>query len=497
MSDPAEPGVRPEVGWHYRPSSGLFGDPKPVHWRGVTHVFFQNSPGDGSFEAMRWAHVASRDLVRWERLPDALVPEPGGPDAYGCWTGSVVRVGEGFQLFYTGVGGPDGRHQSVCRAFSDDLVHWRRDPANPLLLPAAPFATHPGAAWRDPQVVAADDGYHLLLTADLAGTPAALRGVVAHFHSADLERFEPRGVLYYPGDVHRCECPDLIREHEREVLIYSDFGVQVRERTAGGRFHGAAAPQLDDFRFYAAKTAAGPAGRRLMFAFLFGRRAPAGPTSDSSPWEWGGVMALPREVDVAPEGSLRVRPVPELEALRAEALPSEPDAPVGHGQWAVDDAGGARLEPETGHPGAPELAYRLLGRLPPQAELDVEFARSTEASRQFGLLLGCDRALTRGYALEVDLERGWLTLRRLLPETNPAELGLQRVALPVGAGGERLRLRAFLDHTVLEVFVDDRVSLSGRLYDVADETDRWWGMLTRGRALTLTRACAWRLALPS
>lgn len=494
MSDPDDPGAATEVGWHFRPVAGLFGDPKPVHWKGVTHVFFQNSPGAGGFEGMRWAHAASRDLVHWERLPDALVPEPDGCDAYGCWTGSVVRVGNGFQLFYTGVGGSDGRRQTVCRAFSDDLVRWRRDPANPLLLPAAPFATGPHAAWRDPQVVLADDGYHLLLTADLAGAPAAMRGVLAHFHSVDLERFEPRGVLYYPGDVHRCECPDLVRAGDREVLLYSDFGVQIRERRPDGRFRAADPPQLDDFRFYAAKTAVAK-DRRLMFAFLFGRRAPAGPPSDSSPWEWGGVMALPREVEVASDGSLRVRPVAELAALRREPLVTEPEAAAGHGRWVEDASGFRSLETDGDLPGAAEVAYGLLGRLPRQAELDVEVGLDAGSAGRFGLLVGCDRSLTRGYALEVDLTRGWLTLRRLLPETNPADLGLQRVALPARRHGDRLRLRVFLDHTVLEAFADDRVSLSGRLYDVTDDHDRWWGALSRDGRLTFRASRAWRLAL--
>ncbi|MEJ2291066.1 MAG: GH32 C-terminal domain-containing protein [Deinococcales bacterium] len=494
MSDEALPGVPVDVGWHYRPEAGLFGDPKPIQWRGVTHVFFQNSPGDGAFEAMRWAHVASRDLLHWERLPDALVPEPGGPDAFGCWTGSVIRVGDGFQIFYTGVGEAGGRQQSVCRAFSDDLVHWRRDPRNPLVLPSSPFATGPDAAWRDPQVVVGDTGYHLLLTADLAGAPAALRGAIAHFRSTDLASWEPQGVLYYPGDVHRCECPDLIWQGDEELLLYSDFGVQLRRRGKDGRFRPADPPQLDDFRFYAAKTVLAARERRLLFAFLFGRRAPAGPPSDSSPWEWGGVMALPREVALDREGALRVWPVPELERLRRQPLTIEPHAGAGNGRWEREPDGGATLRVDGNGPDAGDVGFRLLGRLPLQAELDLEVAIDVGAARHFGLLLGCDRALTRGYALELDLDRGWLTLRRLMPETNPAELGLQRVALPTRTG-DRIRLRAFLDHTVLEAFVDDRVSLSGRLYDIEASPDRWWGVLSRNGPLRLARFQGWRLSL--
>ncbi len=494
----------PLVGWHYRPTAGLFGDPKPIHWRGWTHVFFQNSPGDGAFDGMRWAHVASRDLIRWERLPDALVPEPAGPDAFGCWTGSVVRVDDHFELFYTGVGEPDGRRQSVCRATSEDLVHWRRDPANPLLLPGAPFATGPEAAWRDPQLVRAGDGYRLLLTADLAGAPTALRGAVAQFRSTDLRTWDPMGVLYYPGDVHRCECPDLFEEGGRTTLLYSDFGVQVRWRDGEGRFRRDDPAQLDDFRFYAAKTARHEDGRRLLFAFLFGRKAETGPTGDSSPWEWGGVMALPRVVETSTDGRMRQRPAPELKRLRREQLRLTPEALPGRGAWRSD---GDVAVLSTAHAvlGPPadraDLRYRLLGPLPAQAELDLEVAvRPGGDDRPYGVLLGCDRDLSVGYVLEIDPVQRMVALRRLMPEHNPSELGLQRVAVPedVLAGGSenRLHIRLFLDHTVLEAFVNERVSLSARLYQRAGGPDRWWGVVTQNPRLSLTRLRGWRLARP-
>ena len=139
--EPADAASRAaRVALHYRPVRGRFGDPKPIVHEGRTHVYFQTSPRPDGFDTMRWGHVVSDDLLRWTPLPPALEPDAGGPDAHGCWTGCVIRDGGRFHAFYTGVGGPDGRRQTVCRAESDDLITWRKDPANPLVVPGTPFA---------------------------------------------------------------------------------------------------------------------------------------------------------------------------------------------------------------------------------------------------------------------------------------------------------------------------------------------------------------------
>lgn len=491
--------MTPECTLHFQPRRGRFGDPIPIVWEGRYHVFYQNSPDGAGFDGMRWAHAVSSDLLQWKDLPDALAPQSGGPDAFGCWTGSVIRAGDRFHCFYTGVAEPGGRGQSVCHAVSRDLVTWERDPDNPVLLPQPPFDTAPEAAWRDPQVVSDPrGGYRLLLAADLHGVAHALRGCVAEFHSDDLVHWEARGVLYHPGTVHRCECPDLISAGGRDLLLYSDFAVQVREaRTPGGDFRTPPAAVLDDFRFYAAKSALGPDGRRLLFGFLFGRDGGGGPVTDESRWEWGGVMALPRELSIDPERGVRVRPVAEAERLRAEPLPLRPS-----GGGAERPQAGAGSTPETmrlqaGAGGThAELAFALVGPHPAAAEIVVqlEVDRSRGDARvSAGLLFGCDPSLSRGYALEFDPRMGQLLLRRLLPERNSSALALQQVALP---GRSRSReFRVIIDHTVVEAFVDDRVSLSGRVYQPAASSS-YWGVFVRNAALTASGMRAWRLAQP-
>ena len=80
-------------------------------------------------------HAVSKDLENWRVLPDALHPGPRGAwDEDAVWTGSVVRRGGTWHMFYTGVRTEEGYVvQRVGSATSTDLTRWRKYPANPLI----------------------------------------------------------------------------------------------------------------------------------------------------------------------------------------------------------------------------------------------------------------------------------------------------------------------------------------------------------------------------
>ena len=495
---------------HYRPLGGRFGDPKPIVHEGRYHVFFQTSPRPDGFDTMRWGHVVSRDLLRWTPQPAALEPEAGGPDGFGCWTGCVLRVEDRFHAFYTGVGGPDGRQQTVCHAESDDLIVWRKDPANPLVVPAAPFATGPTAAWRDPQLRRLPDGgFEMVLTAELPTGPKALRACIARLLSDDLRNWRVDRVLHRPADVHRCECPEVVPLDDVFLLLYSDYGVQVRQADAPeGPYRRPSITQFDDFRWYAAKTAT-DGERRLVFGFVFDRLATAqaprksGPSvrratpsfveepDDGSPWTWGGVMAFPRELALDAEGGPALRPIDELRNLRQRPCPLDPDVAGAVGEWRIDSAGDGCAY--TGRPraDAEELAFLSMGRQ--EERFEVAFRASWSRDGVVGLVLYADEEIGIGYRLDLDRRRGDLTLRRLVPHSNPASPVLQRMPLPLDLSDE-VEVRALVDGSLIEVFVARRVAFTGRTYQ--RPRGATWGVTTRGPA-TFHGVRAWRLARPA
>ena len=116
------------------------GDVIPFFDDGTYHLFtLTPPPGTLHFPGRlrtTWRHLRSADLVHWEQLPDALSPGADGePDHDGVWTGSVLRVGDVYNIFYTGHSLESTAPQSVCRATSFDGIYWAKDPQNPISTP--------------------------------------------------------------------------------------------------------------------------------------------------------------------------------------------------------------------------------------------------------------------------------------------------------------------------------------------------------------------------
>ena len=167
------------------------GDVIPFYDDGTFHLFCLTPP-DGSLyfpERLKttWRHLRSADLVSWEELPEALAPgADGDPDRDGVWTGSVIRAGDQFHIFYTGHTLEGDTPQSVCHATSDDGISWVKDPHNPISIPDV--ARFEGKDWRDPFVFwnADEQCYWMLLSTRSGAHPAVSRGVVALQTSTDL-----------------------------------------------------------------------------------------------------------------------------------------------------------------------------------------------------------------------------------------------------------------------------------------------------------------------
>ncbi|MEO7586612.1 MAG: hypothetical protein ABIS84_01140, partial [Arachnia sp.] len=161
-------------------------------------------------------HAASDDFRTWEVLPDAMAARatPGWDDRT-IGTGSVVRGGTGrYHLFYTGASASEGGMiQRIGRADSDDLLHWERFGADPVLQADARwYEKWDGTNWhdeafRDPWVMRdpAGHGWHMLMTARCRDGDMFSRGVIGHAWSADLDVWEPRPPLSGPGKFGQLE----------------------------------------------------------------------------------------------------------------------------------------------------------------------------------------------------------------------------------------------------------------------------------------------------
>lgn len=399
--------------FHFLPPSGWMNDPNGTTWHdGRYHLFYQHNPFRPRWGRIHWGHARSRDLVHWEHLPIALAPR-GGLGERHCFSGCCAIADDGTPtILYTRVGlasllSRARRWADQCAALGDvDLVRWRRYPHNPVL----DASVHGGAGirdWRDPYVFAHDGHRYLVLAGTESGEPA---GSVLLYRASGLLDWEYRGRLSL-GDpsLHKgVECPNYVEVDGRWVLLVSPYGpVRYRvgdfgdERHAGGEWrtfdHGRA--------FYATNTFVDGGGRTVVVGWIRGMRGDG----------WAGSLSLPREIHVRADGTLAIEPVPELESLRRDHIAIE--IPPG----SSDDSVAGVPFPD----------------------------RAVELKTRYHL----DRAGTCGFEVRSGAVRHRVTIDR---PRGTITCGSETATLSSTDSADHLDVRAFLDASILEVFVDGR-----------------------------------------
>jgi beta-fructofuranosidase len=458
--------------YHFRPERNWINDPVGfTKVDGRYHLFFQYNPLGPEPGIKHWGHAVSSDLVRWEAQRLALSPTEGGPDEGGCWSGSITTLVEPPHLFYTGVRHHPtrGRVEVVCLAIGDrDLGSWRK---HPDVLISGPPDELDTVGFRDPFIWRDDDGWCLLVGSGIRG----YGGAVLLYRSEDLLAWRYEGVFFSLARGQAgvetgamWECPQLFPLEDRHVLLFSIDNparpvVYVVGRVDGGRFVAEQIGRLDlGPDFFAPASFVDDDGRPLMIAW-----APEGRSSDAQVAAgWAGVMTLPRVLALAPDGRLCSTPVTDLARLRGRhwqgvgiALPNGVDVPI--------PVGGSRLEVtatvRTGRASVVGLRFRMS---PDGREATV---------------------------VSVDIATGRLTFDRtassLAPDATAGVYGGAAEWMP----GDRFRIHMFVDESIVEVFVDDTLALTGRIYPTrADSTGI--AAFAVGGAAEIEAIDVWRLA---
>ena len=66
-------------GLHFTSKKNWLNDPNGMmYYDGEYHLFFQHNPKGNKWGNMTWGHAVSKDMVRWEQLPHAILPYGGG-----------------------------------------------------------------------------------------------------------------------------------------------------------------------------------------------------------------------------------------------------------------------------------------------------------------------------------------------------------------------------------------------------------------------------------
>lgn len=388
----------------------------PIYYKGCYHLFYQLTPFNDTGGVKYWGHVRSRDLVKWEPLPIALWPSTElGEDS--IWSGCCTINGEGKPMaFYTSIGqGKSPFNQAVQWAAigDDDLITWQKSPANPVL--SEPV--NEGVKiydWRDPFVF--HDGKRTFL---VTGGHLEKKGSAAvsiyGAQNAALTQWKYRGPLFQIPSAPTAECPNFFKLGNQWVLFISPYG---RVQYFVGDFDDKICrfyPHHSGFLdygsvFYAPNTMQVPDGRRLVWGWLNGFQSGHG---------WNGCLSLPRQLSLSRDGELLQAPAPQLTQLRGDPI-----------LWRDFDIGNN------------DQTFVLPATNTLEISAEIELSRAKTVTLQ----------LANGSGDASPIEMSF----------NSTELRVLDVIAPLilKPGEDTLKLRIFMDRSVLEVFANDTVCIT-------------------------------------
>jgi beta-fructofuranosidase len=415
QADPAHPS------FHVTAPAQWINDPNgPIYYKGFYHLFYQLNPFSDESGPKYWGHVRSRDLVKWEPLPIALWPSTNLGEVE-VWSGCCTINGSGEpMIFYTSIArdtSPQDHAEQWAAIGDDHLIDWRKLPSNPVLTEAL-HGSRKIYDWRDPFVFH-DKRKTFLVTGGNLNRAGSGQAVVNIYEAqnAALTQWKYRGVLFQDPDpqARTAECPNFFKLGDQWVLFFSPYGkVQyfVGDFDAETcRFHPRTQGVLDfGPNFYAPNTMQVPDGRRLVWGWVTGFPGGHG---------WNGCLSLPRLLSLSRDGQLQQSPAPQLKKLRCTPM-----------EWRnvhLDNSLHPFILPTT-------------NTLEISTEIDLQSAQSVALEMN-----GRDKDTSP-----------------IVVNFNGSELRVMDAMAPLKfSGNERkLKLRIFIDRSVLEVFANETVCIT-------------------------------------
>jgi beta-fructofuranosidase len=449
--------------YHYVNPESTLNDPNGIcFWKGRWHLFYQGYPPEDPRQ--HWGHAVSDDLVQWRDLPYAIYPDPERC----CFSGTTFVEEDRVIAMY------HGTEVGNMVAVSSDplLLNWSKVAGRAVIPigksgrsvdPELPYTVFDPCIWKK------GEAYYALSAGTKAEGPAG-KPVRANylFRSPDLEHWEYLHPFVEDDQFTQVgddgACPYFWPIGDRHILLFfshmsggqyllGDYDT-ARDKfvvTQGGKFnHGASVPS----GLHApSATPDGSGGLIVMF-----NMNPGKPTVG-----WNQIMTLPWRLTV--EGDVvQMEPAGDLSSLRHDgAHVTDLELPANE-EVVLPEVTGDALE----------LDLELEAQAAPVVELNV--LRSPGADEYTRISFYRERGFratswnqTAGYpaqsvqsVLSIDTSHASMAadVRPRPPESAQVVLGTE----------EPLKLRVFVDRSVVEVFANGRQCLAVRVYPEREDS---------------------------
>lgn len=458
-----------------------------IYWKGRYHIFYPYFPNGVNC----WGHVSSADLVHWTIHRAALTMSPEDPDKHAYAGGSLVNKDGVPTLIYRG----GGAGTCIATSHDDGLINWTKHPANPVIPIPREGDPHYGEYFLFDTCGWVDGDFHYSLSGNILFENHAGEGDTAWlFRSRDMVNWEYRHPFYvsdrrWTGPEEDCSCPEFFPLGNKHVLMFIShargtqyyIGRYEKERfypERHGRMNWAGGA------CFAQETLVDAKGRRIFWAWAVDQRTRQTALLSG----WAGVLTMPRVLSLAGDGSMLISPAEELEVLRHDPQRHENVIIEADSQWAPAGVVGDCLELSLDVDMSTVKEFRVKVRCSPDGE--------EQTSIVFDPAAGVLRVDATRSTLSRDVVYPWpLPLMAFFFDAPLADgrkdVRVQEAPLEL-APGEPLRLRIFLDHSIMEIFANGRQCITQRIYPVRSDSTGIVLFSSGGRAL-VRRLDAWQM----
>lgn len=450
-SDPHRPA------YHFVSPENMMNDPNGLcFWQGHWHLFYQAYPPD-EFprpkdilqRRQHWGHAISDDLIHWRDLPYAIYP---GIERM-CFSGSTVVENDRVVAFYPGI----GAGQMVATSHDDFLLNWEKLGGRPVKSPRGD-----SCIWKE------GDTYYGLVGANHLISSTNLTNWTSHGGFIANDRFPL-------GDYSAC--PNFVPIGDKHILLSFSH-------LFGGQY------MIGDYDRQMHKFA--PYERGL---FNHGTVAPGGVHAPSAASDgrgdvinilnindgmynenWDQLMSLPQHLTLGDDQRLRIRPVDAVAKLRGDKVSIEGTVLPANKEIVLQQVRGNTME----------LEIEIDPKDARWVQLNV--LRSADAEEQTSITYyNYDRKLAYWYDTN-----GMICLDTTRSSNLPDAWMRPPDKTTFERHGRPLKLRVFVDRSVVEVFIDERLYMAARVYP-GREDSVGVSLRAQGQDAVLNKLNVWQM----
>lgn len=437
--------------FHGMPSAGWTNETHgATYYNGKYHVFFQKNPNGPYMSRLNWGHIVSDNLYKWEEDPTAISPEEAY-DKKGCWSGCVFTddelTGGKPNIFYTAV---DYGRATIAQAqpADDDLLTWTKKSGNPVINGRPNGLTDD---FRDCYVFRNGTDLYMIVGSSKNGV-----GVTTlHKYDKSTKTWSNDGKLFFSGsnanqDGTFWEMPNITKIGDKWLFTATPLNTGVGVRTlywtgsinADGTFApDSRTPKTVELAGFSkdgygllSPTIFQKDGKTLMLGIVPDKL----PGSENYKMGYAHTYSLPREISLDSKGNLIQKPFSGLTAMRSETSFKMTDFNLS-AEKDLDPVQGRSLELSAKFVvGNGDFGFSFLGN----GEQKVTLTYQPNTGMLSLDMSGINRIVNDGVFG-----------------------GVYNYALPTPvAMGEEMTLKVFVDHSIIDIFVNDTYAASVRVF---------------------------------